>query len=298
METVGAPQPWASAASSAPNNFNDCSRGICTIYCRQWCYYSLLPPPPPFSFPDYDAGGSGGGVSPLMVAAISLLASAFLLLSYYTVVSKYCRRWRSSGRSRDRVQFQSAEEDLEARLDQLVREPTNSQRVSSTGVDARFIKSITVFNYRRGDGLIEGTDCAVCLSEFKEEERLRLMPNCQHAFHVPCIDAWLKSNSSCPLCRSSMIDRPPLPVVREGSGTRTNPANVSALRVENGSDVAVLADNPEMISNRHEMPNSHGGGGSGSSNEDDRDGVGKEGTQRCSSSISMAERGDSGIKFN
>jgi hypothetical protein len=48
------------------------------------------------------------------------------------------------------------------------------------------------------------TDCPICLAEFADGEKLRLMPNCSHSFHVECIDQWLFSHSSCPLCRHSL----------------------------------------------------------------------------------------------
>ncbi|XP_068667723.1 RING-H2 finger protein ATL52-like [Aristolochia californica] len=47
--------------------------------------------------------------------------------------------------------------------------------------------------------------CAVCLCEFKEGEDVRLLPECLHCFHVPCIDMWLYSHSSCPLCRAATV---------------------------------------------------------------------------------------------
>nr|XP_009588993.1 RING-H2 finger protein ATL46-like isoform X2 [Nicotiana tomentosiformis] len=50
-------------------------------------------------------------------------------------------------------------------------------------------------------GLKEPFDCAVCLCEFSEHDKLRLLPLCSHAFHIHCIDTWLLSNSTCPLCR-------------------------------------------------------------------------------------------------
>ncbi|GAB4844215.1 hypothetical protein Ancab_037581 [Ancistrocladus abbreviatus] len=283
MGTVGAPQPSSSSSSSNSHNFVDCSHVICSIDCPQWCSY-FLPPPPPF---DYDeGGGSGSRISPLMVALISVLASAFLLLTYYTVVSKYCKRRRNRRRI-DGDQFSG--EELEARLDQLIQEPTSQQRqqalAASTGLDDRFIKSIAVFKYRRGDGLIEGTDCAVCLNEFKEEESLRLMPNCQHAFHLPCIDTWLKSHSNCPLCRSAMIDvpqapPPPPPPPRSRSGN----VNVSAMRIQNNrsNDVVVIVRDSEVIVS-HDIPasNSIEGDCDSSNNTDERDDeMRKEGIQR------------------
>ncbi|XP_057458845.1 E3 ubiquitin-protein ligase ATL4 [Lotus japonicus] len=48
-------------------------------------------------------------------------------------------------------------------------------------------------------------DCAVCLSKFHRDDLLRLLPLCCHAFHAECIDTWLRSNLSCPLCRSAIF---------------------------------------------------------------------------------------------
>jgi E3 ubiquitin-protein ligase RNF38/44 len=48
--------------------------------------------------------------------------------------------------------------------------------------------------------------CTICLNEFHAEEKLRLLPNCSHDFHIDCIDTWLQSNTSCPLCRVSITN--------------------------------------------------------------------------------------------
>ncbi|KAL0461677.1 UNVERIFIED_CONTAM: RING-H2 finger protein ATL46 [Sesamum latifolium] len=52
----------------------------------------------------------------------------------------------------------------------------------------------------------EPFDCAVCLCEFSESDQLRLLPMCSHAFHMNCIDTWLLSNSTCPLCRGTLFN--------------------------------------------------------------------------------------------
>ncbi|KAK9074401.1 hypothetical protein SSX86_006999 [Deinandra increscens subsp. villosa] len=49
--------------------------------------------------------------------------------------------------------------------------------------------------------------CAVCLCEFEENEDVRIMPECAHVFHVSCIDMWLFSHDSCPLCRANATPR-------------------------------------------------------------------------------------------
>lgn len=68
----------------------DCSQGLCSLYCPQWCYF-IFPPPPPFDLAGPGPDDSSGHVfSPLVIAIIGVLATAFLLVSYYTFISKYC----------------------------------------------------------------------------------------------------------------------------------------------------------------------------------------------------------------
>ncbi|GLJ39276.1 hypothetical protein SUGI_0801540 [Cryptomeria japonica] len=47
-------------------------------------------------------------------------------------------------------------------------------------------------------------ECVICLREFVEGERVRVLPNCAHCFHVECIDRWFVSHSLCPICRTRM----------------------------------------------------------------------------------------------
>jgi hypothetical protein len=79
-------------------------------------------------------------------------------------------------------------------------------RMHDAGVDQALIDTLPVFLYGTIRGLKDGADCAVCLSEFGEADRLRLLPKCKHAFHHDCIDTWLLANSTCPLCRQSLLN--------------------------------------------------------------------------------------------
>ncbi|XP_008809337.2 RING-H2 finger protein ATL74-like [Phoenix dactylifera] len=57
--------------------------------------------------------------------------------------------------------------------------------------------------------------CAICLSDFANGEKIRVLPACSHRFHVGCIDTWLLSRCSCPTCRhrlSSHSTDPPLEI--------------------------------------------------------------------------------------
>ncbi|KAF8029931.1 hypothetical protein BT93_E2369 [Corymbia citriodora subsp. variegata] len=51
----------------------------------------------------------------------------------------------------------------------------------------------------------ESGDCAICLGEFVEGELCWVLPACKHMFHSSCIDRWLMTRFSCPVCRNSVL---------------------------------------------------------------------------------------------
>jgi len=46
--------------------------------------------------------------------------------------------------------------------------------------------------------------CSICYNEFKKGETMTTIPICGHDFHFECIGLWLKSQSTCPCCRSNI----------------------------------------------------------------------------------------------
>ncbi|KAF4376575.1 hypothetical protein F8388_025446 [Cannabis sativa] len=89
--------------------------------------------------------------------------------------------------------------------DALQRQLQQLFHLHDSGLDQAFIDALPVFHYKEIVGLKEPFDCAVCLCEFSEKDKLRLLPVCSHAFHISCIDTWLLSNSTCPLCRGTLF---------------------------------------------------------------------------------------------
>lgn len=76
------------------------------------------------------------------------------------------------------------------------------------GLDPDFIKRLPIILHQvPGDpngGAWEESECCICLGEFGDGEKLKVLPGCEHCFHCACVDEWLAHHSSCPLCRSSL----------------------------------------------------------------------------------------------
>lgn len=49
--------------------------------------------------------------------------------------------------------------------------------------------------------------CAVCLEDVRAGEMVRRLPACGHLFHVCCVDTWLRSHRTCPICRCKLPPR-------------------------------------------------------------------------------------------
>ena len=79
------------------------------------------------------------------------------------------------------------------------------QALSSTavgGLSDKQIKALPQFSYGHRDpsAVKDNAHCAICLSEFQREEVVRALP-CLHIYHISCIDAWLQSSATCPVCQ-------------------------------------------------------------------------------------------------
>ncbi|PIA61295.1 hypothetical protein AQUCO_00300673v1 [Aquilegia coerulea] len=84
---------------------------------------------------------------------------------------------------------------------------TTPSTAISHGLNPSVLKSLPTFIFTSKSNTQKEEEeqvleCAVCLSEFEENEMGRLLPKCNHSFHIGCIDMWFHSHSTCPLCRS------------------------------------------------------------------------------------------------
>ncbi|KAJ8560481.1 hypothetical protein K7X08_022341 [Anisodus acutangulus] len=158
------------------------------------------PPPPltPLSIHDSSSGGGGlfnfnNKVSPSIFLVIIILAIIFFISGLLHLLVRFLLR--PTNRDPDDLDNVTA---LQGQLQQLFH-------LHDAGVDQSFIDTLPVFSYKSIIGVKDPFDCAVCLCEFEPDDKLRLLPKCSHAFHMECIDTWLLSHSTCPLCRASLL---------------------------------------------------------------------------------------------
>lgn len=174
---------------------------------------AVFPPPPPVPIPTYITS-LGLGYSIAIALGFLVLISTIILSSYICCRASRLRFSASAATAnasfRDRsvivprIIFVAEDDDLE------------SGNVVAGGLDHSIINSYPKFHFTKDitavvdgdDGEGRDTTCSICLCEYMEEEMLRMMPECKHYFHVYCLDAWLKLNGSCPVCRNSPLPTP------------------------------------------------------------------------------------------
>ncbi|CAO2188614.1 unnamed protein product [Urochloa humidicola] len=134
--------------------------------------------------------------NPSMAIVMVVLVTAFFLLGFFSIYMRRCAGPPLGGPDDDY---------RPAGVVGFTYAPSRSSR-RARGLDRAVLESFPTMAYadvkahKEGKGALE---CAVCLSEFDDDDTLRLLlPRCAHAFHADCIDAWLVSHVTCPVCRA------------------------------------------------------------------------------------------------
>ncbi|KAL2893778.1 RING-H2 finger protein ATL54, partial [Bienertia sinuspersici] len=133
--------------------------------------------------------------------SFTLLSIAFSTSTSTTTTTTFFAKYHFTGRSDGVTPSNSGNygvnDDDYTFVDHLI------WRITNVGLQQSIIDSITGFNYRKIDGsFVEGSD-SCCY----RGDDLRLLPECSHAFHVSCIDTWLRSHKNCLLCRAPIVNK-------------------------------------------------------------------------------------------
>ncbi|KAK7317599.1 hypothetical protein RJT34_01971 [Clitoria ternatea] len=150
------------------------------------------------------ASSSGNRISPALVFILVILAIVFFISGLLHLLVRFLIRQHRSPSS---ISQSNRYPDIMSEPDPYQRQLQQLFHLHDSGLDQAFVDALPVFLYKDIIGLKEPFDCAVCLCQFSEQDMLRLLPICNHAFHIDCIDTWLLSNSTCPLCRGSLCEQ-------------------------------------------------------------------------------------------
>ncbi|KAL3834756.1 hypothetical protein ACJIZ3_009492 [Penstemon smallii] len=134
--------------------------------------------------PGYGGGREANFDSNMVIILGALLCALLCALGINSIVRCILRCFR-------RLSLDSAEEPR--------------PRYGGKGLKKVALRRIPVAVYGSGNG-VGFTDCPICLGDFLDGEKIRVLPKCHHCFHVKCVDVWLSSHSSCPTCRQSLVE--------------------------------------------------------------------------------------------
>ena len=223
--------------SDDPNCSSSCSSyyflGICPKECQNIC--SIICPPP-YSTPPTSPPPSLEKIHKIptyLIAIGTVLAAAFIIVCFLAIYSRYYLRWRNSRRGTQPQTEETQDEFFDEEEGPIIDHPI--WYIRTVGLQPSVISSIRVCKYKSGDGLVEGTECSVCLGEFEEDESLRLLPKCSHAFHIPCIDTWLRSHTNCPMCRAPIINSTSMTPVPEPDVENLDPGEEAQVEISHSS---------------------------------------------------------------
>ncbi|EEF47926.1 RING-H2 finger protein ATL70 [Ricinus communis] len=144
--------------------------------------------------------GLKGGIGTIFGVSIG----AFSMISILIFAAYFCTGKRVSQRP-DPGPSVSSDDDDDAHQGSITIE---------VGLDEATLKTYPkiIFSQAKSEILQKGAGsesiassccCSICLAEYSDSDVLRLLPDCDHLFHVQCVDPWLMLHPTCPICRKA-----------------------------------------------------------------------------------------------
>jgi len=77
----------------------------------------------------------------------------------------------------------------------------------SNSANERDIQALPTRRLEGGETLGEQNKCLICLEEFADGDDIKTLP-CLHIYHQKCVERWLHTDNSCPVCKTPIGDAP------------------------------------------------------------------------------------------
>ncbi|KAL3825686.1 hypothetical protein ACJIZ3_021715 [Penstemon smallii] len=133
---------------------------------------------------------------------IGVSAAVLLFITAITLISYYCTRTTTTTTTTTFV--------LPLRNPRPLHPPIHDS-AGEVGLDEVTLRSYAKVLYsevklKNKDS--SGACCSICLADYKSSDLVRVLPECEHLFHVKCVDPWLRMHPTCPVCRTSPLPTP------------------------------------------------------------------------------------------
>ena len=87
-----------------------------------------------------------------------------------------------------------------------LQENNQNHTIERQGISPEMLRLLPVEMYKSHErNPSYSSTCLVCHIDYLDNDQRRRLP-CFHHFHVECIDQWLNTHQSCPVCRLSVVD--------------------------------------------------------------------------------------------
>ncbi|KAK4478807.1 hypothetical protein RD792_014358 [Penstemon davidsonii] len=130
---------------------------------------------------------------------IGVSVAVLLLITTITLISYYCTRTTTT------TAF------VLPRTNPRGPPPPIDDRAVEVGLDEVTLRSYPKVLY--SEVKLKNKDstaacCSICLAGYKGSDIVRVLAECEHIFHMKCVDPWLRLHPTCPVCRTSPLPTP------------------------------------------------------------------------------------------
>jgi len=96
--------------------------------------------------------------------------------------------------------FTEADYEMLLALDKCI---PNTKGATQSQVETLTTYSVTQLKQQQQTTKEEQVCCSICLDAISVGDTLKVLP-CGHEYHVTCVDKWLYTNATCPICKTSI----------------------------------------------------------------------------------------------